>query len=108
MLSRKGVCPYEFMNSWEKFDEELLHKKEAFYSSLNMEGIIVADYRHAKRVYREFNNKNLGDYLDLYAQSDTLLLADLFEKFRIKCIEIYEIDPAQILSAPGLAWKARL
>ena len=60
------------MNSWEKFDEELLHKKEAFYSSLNMEGIIVADYRHAKRVYREFNNKNLGDYLDLYAQSDTL------------------------------------
>ena len=51
---------------------------------------------------------NLDEYHDLYVQSDTLLLADLFENFRDKCIEIYEIDPAHFLSAPGLAWEASL
>ena len=54
----------------------------------------------------EFNNKNLDDYHDLYVQSDTLLLADVFENFRNKYIEIYELDPAHFLSAPGLAWQA--
>ena len=52
--------------------------------------------------------KNLGDYHDLYVQSDTLLLADVFENFRNKCIEIYELDPAHFLSAPGLTWQACL
>ena len=52
--------------------------------------------------------KNLGDYHELYVQSEALLLADVFEKFRNKCIEIYELDPAHFLSAPGLAWQACL
>ena len=82
--------------------------KEAFYSSLNMEGITSVDYRYAKRVYKEFKSKNLGDYHDLYVQSDTLLLADVFENFRNKYIEIYELDPAHFLLAPGLAWQACL
>ena len=68
MLLRKGVYPYEYMDSWERFDEEFLPDKEAFYSSLNMEDITYVDYRHARRVYKEFNNKNLGDYHDLYVQ----------------------------------------
>ena len=82
--------------------------KEAFYSSLNMEDITVVDYRRVKRVFKNLNNKNLGDYHDLYVQSDTLLLADVFENFRNKCIEIYELDPAHFLSAPRLAWQACL
>ena len=73
-----------------------------------MEGITSVDYRHAKRVYKGFKLKNLGNYHDLYVQSDTLLLADVFENFRNKCIEIYELDPAHFLSAPGLAWQACL
>ena len=52
--------------------------------------------------------KNLREYHDLYVQSDTVLLADVFESFRDKCIEIYEFDPARFSSAPGLAWQARL
>ena len=48
--------------------------------------------------------KNVGEYHDLYVQSNTLLLADVFEKFREACIEIYQLDPAHFLSAPGLAW----
>ena len=98
--------PYEYMNSWERFDETSLPDKEVFYSSLNMEDIADVDHRHAKRVLKNVNNKNLGDYHDLYIQSDTLLLADINENFRNKFIEIYELDPAHFLSAPGLAWQA--
>ena len=95
---------------WERFDEELLPEKEAFlvFSSLYMGDIIDVDYNHAKRVYKEFNNKNIGNYHDLHVQSDTLLLADVFENFRNKCIEIYELDPSHFLSAPRLAWQAWL
>ena len=73
-----------------------------------MEGITSVDCRHAKRVYKEFKLKNQGDYHDLYVKSGTILLADVFENFRKKYIEIYELDPAHFLSAPGLAWKACL
>ena len=67
-----------------------------------MENITDVDYRHAKRPFKSLNNKNLGDYHDLYVQSDILLLADVFENFRNMCIKVYE--PAHLLSAPDLAW----
>ena len=73
-----------------------------------MEDIIDVDHIHTKRVFKKSNNKNLGDYHDLYVQSDTLLLADVFENFRNKCIEIYELVPTYFLTAPGLAWQACL
>ena len=73
-----------------------------------MEDIIDVDYRHAKRVFKNLNNKNLRDYHYLYVQSNSLLLADVFENFRNKCIEIYELDPAHFLPSPGLAWQACL
>ena len=82
MLLRKGVCPYEYLDSWGRFNETLLPDKEAFYSNLNMEDITDVDYKQAKRIFRNLSNKNLGDYHDLYIQSDTLLLADVFENFR--------------------------
>ena len=108
MLLRKVVYPYECMDSWERFNETSLPDKETFYSSLNMEDIADLNYRHTKRVFKNLNNKNLGDYHDLYVQSDTLLLADVFENFRNKCIELYELHPADSLSAPGLARQACL
>ena len=80
------------MDSWERFDEEVLPDKEAC-SSVNIEDITDIDYRHSRRIYKEFNNKNLGDYHDLYVQDDTLL-ADVFGNFRNKCIDIYELNPA--------------
>ena len=73
-----------------------------------MEDITDVDYRHAKRVLKYFNNKNPGYYHDLYVQSNTLLLAGVFESFRNNCIEIYELDPAHFLLAPGLAGQACL
>ena len=73
-----------------------------------MEDIIDVDHRHAKRVFKNLSNKNLGEYHDFYVQSDTLLLADVFENVRNMCIKVYELDPAHFLSAPGLAWQACL
>ena len=73
-----------------------------------MEDITDVDYRHAKRAFKIFNNKNIDEYHDLYFQSDVLLHSDIFENFRDKCIEIYELDPAHFLSAPRLAWEACL
>ena len=108
LLLRKGVYSYEYMDSLEKFNETSLPDKEAFYSNLNMEDITDVNHRQAKRVLKNLSNKNLGDYHDLYVQSDTLLLADVFENFRNKCIKVYELDPAHFLSPPGLAWQACL
>ena len=70
---------------------------------MNNEGITVEDYAHVQKVWDIFEIINLGEYHDLYVQSDTLLLADVFENFRDKCIDIYELDPSHFLSAPGLA-----
>ena len=78
------------------------------YSELNKEGITKEDFKHVKNVCDTFKIKDLGEYHDLYVQPDTALLADVFENFRDKCIEIYKLDPAHFLSAPGQAWQACL
>ena len=96
------------MDNWERFNETSLPNKESFYSNLNMENIDDIDYRHGNNVFKRFKLKNLGEYQDLYVQSDTLLLADVFENFRNKCLKVYELDPAHFLSLPGLAWQACL
>ena len=108
LLSRKGVYPYEYMNNWERFNETILPNKESFYSNLNMENIEDIDYRHGNILFKIFKLNNLGEYHDLYVQNDTLLLADVFENFRNKCLEVYELDPAHFLSLPGLTWQACL
>ena len=96
------------MDSWERFNKILLPDKKFFYNELNLEDITDKDYAHAQKVFEEFKLKNLSDYHDFYVRSDTLLLADVFENFTNKCIEIYELDPVHFLSGPGLAWQACL
>ena len=103
LLLRKGVYPYEYMDGWERFNETSLPSKEDFYNNLNMEDIDDIDYRHGNNVFKGFKLENLGDYHDLYVQSDTLLLA---ENFRGMCIKVYELDPSHFVSLPGLAWQA--
>ena len=96
------------MDNWEKSNETSLPENEYFYSCLNMEDVTAADYAHAKRICKDFQIKNLGEYHDLYVQSDTLMLADVFENFRNMCLKIYKLDSEKFLSAPELAWKAAL
>ena len=107
-MLRKGVYPYEYMDNWERFNETSLPRKESFYSNLNMEDIDDVDYRHGNNVINKSRLNNLGDYHDLYVQSDTILLADVFENFRDMSLKEYQLDPAHFLSLPGLAWQACL
>ena len=109
--SERVFCPYEYMDSWQIFDETSLPDKEAFYSNLNMEDITDVDYRHGKKYLNILLIKIwviIMVYIDsdTFIYSDTLLLADVFENFRNTCIKVYKLDPAHFLSAPGLAWQA--
>ena len=91
------------MNSWEKFNETTLWHKE-----LNRESISDEDYANAQKVLEAFEIKYRGEYHDLYVQIDTLLLADVFENFRDKCIDIYGLDLAYFLLVLRLAWQAKV
>ena len=108
MLLRKGVYHYECMDIWEKFDETALPSKKDFNSSLNLEDTSNDDYVHAQKVWGVFEINNLGEYQDLYVQSDSLLLADVYENFRNMCLDKYGLDPVNFVSAPRLARKVRL
>ena len=108
LVKRKGVYPYEYMDSLERLNETKLPPKEAFYSKLMGEGISNEDYEHAKKVWEVFDMKTLQDYHDLYNETDVLLLADVFENFRNICLDNYKLDPAHYFTAPGLAWDACL
>ena len=108
LLLRKGVYPYEYMDSCEKFEKTSLPAKKNFYSKLNSVGISNYDYTHAKKVWDVFEIKNVGEYHDLYIKTDTLLLADVFENVRNKSIKTCELDPLHFVSVPELAWQACL
>ena len=112
LMRRKRVYPYEYMDSWERFEERKLPPKEAFFSKLNMESISAEDYEHALQVWNRVNPEGdevtLGDYHDVYLATNVLLLADVFENFRDVCLQHYKLDPAHFYTAPGLAWQAAL
>ena len=108
LLIRKGVFPYEYIESWDKFEEKQLPSKDEFYSKLNMSGISEKDYSDGCKVWNEFGLKNMGDYHDLYLETDVNLLANVFESFRKVCLDNYRLDPAHFYTARGLAWKACL
>ena len=107
LMARKGVYPYDYMDSFEKFNSPL-PTKEDFYSILNNKDISAEDYEHAKNVWNTFNLKNMGEYHDLYLKSDILLLVDVFENFRKTCLEYYKLDPCHYFTSPGLSWDAML
>ena len=100
LIMRKGVCPYEYMDSSVRFEETKLPPKEVFYSKLSNETINVADY--------DLWVQALGDYSDLYCHTDVLLLADVFETFRKTCLRQFGREPAHYYTSPGLSWDALL
>lgn len=108
LLKQKGVYPYEYMTNWDSYEELTLPKRRCFFSSLTNESISDSDYRHAKNVWNVFNVKTLGEYTDLYLQSDVLLLSDIFESFRRTCRKNYKLDPAFYLTTPSLSFDAML
>ena len=97
LFTRKGVYPYDYMDSLDRLSETKLLPKEAFYSRLNKSHISDEDYEHAQKVWREFDCKTMRDYHDLYLKSDVLLLTDVFKNFRYLCLKNYELDPTWVL-----------
>ena len=108
LMSQKGVYPYDYMDSFEKFNEKELQTKDQFYSILNDQHITDGEHNHAKEVWNTFMIRTLGDYHDLYLVSDVLLLTDVFENFRKTCMQYYKLDPCHYFTSPGLSWDAML
>ncbi|XP_043470555.1 DNA polymerase-like [Leptopilina heterotoma] len=108
LLTRKGIFPYEYLDSRSKLNETQLPPKEKFYSTLNDSHVSDEDYRHAQTVWSAFNCQYLYEYVYLYMKTDILLLADVFENFRDQCLIAYELDPAYYYTTPGLSWDAIL
>ena len=108
LLKKKGVYPYSYMDSFNRFDETELPPIKKFRNELNNTEISDSEYQHAREVWDAFKIKNLGEYHDLYLKTDVLLLSDIFENFRDTCLKYYGLDPAHYLTSPGLAWDAML
>nr|DAC81331.1 TPA_asm: PolB [Megastigmus wasp adintovirus] len=108
LLTKKGIFPYEYVDSMEKLQETKLPEREQFFSSLNDSTVSEADYAHAQRVWNEFGIQTIGEYTDLYMKTDVLLLADIFENFREQCLAVYGLDPAHYYTTPGFTWDAML
>ena len=108
LLTEKGVYPYDYMNSFDKFNDEHLPSKEQFYSRLTEEDITNDDYNKAKQIWKHFDIKNMGEYHDLYLKTDVLLLTDVFENFRDMCLSYYGLDPVYYYTLPNFAFDAML
>lgn len=108
LACRKGVYPYEYMDSWDKYNQLALPSRELFYNTLCQSHITPEDYSHAQRVWDVFKTKNLGEYTDIYLITDVLILTDVFEIFRNTSLAHYKLDPCYYVSAPGLSWDAML
>lgn len=87
-MTKKGIYPYDYMDSFDKFNKTELPKKDEIYSILNNQHITDERHEHAKNVWKTFGLNNMGQYHDLYLKSDILLLADVFENFRKNMLTI--------------------
>ena len=108
LLLRKGIFPYEWMDSKDKLSATELPKLEDFYSSLNDDNVSNDDYAHALKVWKDFEIKNFGEYLQLYMTLDILLLSCVFENFRKNSLQAYGLDACFYYTTPGIAWDAML
>ena len=101
LLLQKDVHPYKFTDDFEKFNKMSLPEIEESYCHLTAEDITNADYAHTKKTCQDFKTKNIREYHDLYVQSDTFLLVDVFENF-LECVMKYmSLDPVHLLCTPG-------
>jgi hypothetical protein len=106
----KGVFPYEFVDSFQKYEHKGILSKDDFYDSLNDRSISDEAYSQYLRSWNAIpeHERNLGTYSDMYLAVDTLILADLYESFRDQCLSHYNLDPVFYYSSPGLFFDGML
>lgn len=108
LVLRKGIFPYDYIDSLSRFNETSLPEKEKFFNTLLECDVSQEEYEHAKNVWKELGFKTLGEYSDFYVKLDVTLLCDVMEEFRQTCIVAYGLDPLHCYTSPGLAWQAML
>ncbi|CAG9824524.1 unnamed protein product [Phaedon cochleariae] len=108
LLTKKGVMPYDYIDSFQRFNETQLPPIDAFFNKLNEKPCPRRHYLKANVVWNEFNCQDLGQYVDIYMKTDIMLLTDVFEKFRTSCLRTYNLDPAHYYTLPGFTWDAML
>ena len=106
LVKEKGIYPYGYMNSFKRFNEDVLPNKSKCFNSLKDSGVNEKEYEKAANVWKVFKIKNLGQYHNLYLKTDALLLVDVFEKFVEICVNYYRLDLCHYFSSPGLSWDA--
>ena len=100
--------PYEYINSFVRFQEPILPPKDFFCSSLTEQDISKTDYTHVERLFNNFDMTSLGDYHNFYLLINALLLVHVFKNFKDVCLQHYGLDPADNYIFPGLSWEAAL
>ena len=119
LIKQKDTYSYEYMVSFKRFSEEKLPNRKCIYGSVKngtisdnaekLDGHISdEDYLMDKKLWNEFNLKNMGDFHDHHLKKDVLLLADVFEKFIDSCLKFYKLDPCHYFSSSGLSLDAML
>ena len=119
LLKQKGAYPYEYMNSFKRFNEEKLPARKYFFSStkkgkigddgkISDSHISLKDYLTCENIWDKFDTKAMGDYHNHYLKKDVLFLADVFEKFIDTCLKFCGLNPCHCFSSPRLNWDAML
>ena len=108
LLTKKGIYPYDYFDSKQKYDELELPEKEKFFNKLNNKNISNDEYKHAITVFKTFKCVNLLDYSIFYLKTDICHLSDVFQKFSNFAYETYELDPGHSYTLPGFSWQSML
>ena len=105
LVQQKGAYPYDYFNSFEKFNETDLPPRERFYNKLTDGNFTKKQYRHVQNVWNTFGCTTTRAYHNIYLKSDVLLLADAFAQFRATCMQNYGLDLVHYYTSPGLYSK---
>jgi len=109
LLTQKRIFPYKYCTLIALTSCRIRVYDCANHSTVSLTGDTVSesDYAHVTNVWQQFSVQSLDEYSDLYLKTDVLLLADIFENFRDKCIESYGLDP-YYYTLSGFTWDAML
>lgn len=108
LIKKKGIFPYDYVDSIQKLHSNKLPEKKHFFSKLTNSHISDDEYNHAQKIWKLFGIRIMKEYAELYLKTDVLLLADVFENFRSSCMDIYGLDAAHYYTAPSLSWDSML